>query len=577
MSRNDRRIGVINNRLPITALFLCLLLVIILQFTVIFYTESNNDTRIEVSSIIKKSDTKKSKFKEISFDNFEDELDKHLDILNATAIFNDVNNALKQKNTDLYPIGVSYLPVYIPEGTLLYHANRDGKTPLNITWTAMDYEFSYHYIDVPRVKPQNLHPTVKRNTKIPHIFTLEVTKPLDKLILLTGASASKLPTGEMDSQYLLAQLDTYEDFDEKQIISKICRWGQENGGLDGLVRLEVGFEVILCDVTDKVSIIHDLTLADTKKVIGFPADEKLPTEQSEEEKQQSFLLDKFEAMAGFDNYLAGSRVYDSEKRILPDFSKLVTFLNRTYISPDPYKRRIYNTLNSTKDKVLSDLSDVLKTPSDPSSSTNWQIVTEGIVAKFGPMLMTLNSSFTKFEHVHQDTGLLGQELSSYTFNYIRRYTSSTTYNFTTESRKLAVWDYVHPIKHLATPVDHLIWSSITMTQQQIVDEVYNTFLLSRDLLSIYNSGDDRHMVEPARIKKAQAQLRNLLDKLNWPLFYRCSQTCRFDELCFVPTWGPSRMNMLKNTVGLEISNDNERARVSKDLVCVSYKDMMDIS
>ncbi|GME79346.1 unnamed protein product [Ambrosiozyma monospora] len=577
MSWNDRRTSAINNRLPITALFLCLLLIIILQFTIIFKTESNNGIEVEVKSFTMESELKKSEFefKQLTFDNFEDELDKHLDILNATAIFNDVNNVLKQKNTDLYPVGVSYLPVYIPEGTLLYHANRDGKTPSNITWAAMDYEFSYHYIDVPRVKPQNLHPTEKRDTKIPHIFTLEVKRPLDKLILLTGASASKLPTGEMDSQYLLAQVDVYEDFDEKQMISKICRWGQENGGLDGLVRLEVGFEVILCDVTDKLNVIHDLTLADTKKFIGFPTEEKLPTEQSEGEKQQSLVLDKFEAMAGFDNYLAGSRVYDSEKRILPDFSKLVTLLNRTYIDPDPYKRRIYNASNSTKEKVLTDLSHALKTPNDPSSSTNWQIITEGIVSKFGPMLVTFNSCFTNFEHVHHDTGLLGQELSSYTFNYIRRYISSTTYNFTTESRKLAVWDHAHPIKHLTTPVDHLIWSSIAMTQQHIVDVVYDTFLLSRDLLSTYNSGNSRHIVEPERIKKGQEQVRNLLDKLNWPLFYRCSQTCGFDEICFVPTWGPSRMNMLKNTAGLEIGGYKERARISKDLVCISYKDMMD--
>ncbi|GME88054.1 unnamed protein product [Ambrosiozyma monospora] len=43
-----------------------------------------------------------------------------IDISNATAIFNEVNNALKQKNANLNPVGVSFIPAYIPEGTLLY-------------------------------------------------------------------------------------------------------------------------------------------------------------------------------------------------------------------------------------------------------------------------------------------------------------------------------------------------------------------------------------------------------------------------------------------------------------------------
>lgn len=65
-----------------------------------------------------------------------------IDLENATAVFNSVNGALKQKHANMNPVGVSFIPAYIPPNSLLYHSTSSAKLPELFEWIAMDYEFS---------------------------------------------------------------------------------------------------------------------------------------------------------------------------------------------------------------------------------------------------------------------------------------------------------------------------------------------------------------------------------------------------------------------------------------------------
>lgn len=580
-------------------------------------------TTTEIASYIFKDDS--SFFKQIAFPKLLkkeqitlNNYDKHIrriDLENATAVFNEVNNAARQKNADLNPIGVSFIPAYLPVGTHLYHSTRNGgKIPDSFEWTAMDYEFSYNFAHFNRGKPRSGRPGPPPGGhrgrkhhgngpggkspfgKGPHggprppfgsgnsnLLTFEVTRPLDKLFYLGGASAAKSETGEMDTQYILSQAESYDVFDERWAAEQICSWGKKNGGIDGYIRLEIGFEVVICDFYEKLQLISNVTLSNVTELLEFPPEKfdkrslKSPDED-ELNRKRSSIIDGFQAMSGYEQYESGERVYSGDDRILLDFSKLVTPLNRTYINPDPYKRRIYNISTDVKGQLLTELDTVLSTPNDPYSSTNWQVVTTNIEKKFGPILANLNTSFALY-NVHKTLGVLGANITTYTFNFYRRYVNYPEHNLSAEARKMAIWDYIHPYLPLKSRSDLLILSSLAKVQESLVDAMIESFELGRDLMSVYtipNMPKEKRNALEKQALSLQTKIKSLLDTLNWPLFYRCRQNCKIGEMCFIPTWGPSPLGWGNAALGFENDQDGRR-RISHDCQCISYRTLLEAS
>lgn len=575
---------------------------------------------------------KLSKNGQITLNNYEKHI-KEIDLENATAIFNEVNNAVRQKNADLNPIGVSFFPAYIPVGTHLYHStHNDGKIPDSFEWTAMDYEFSYNFAHFNRGKPGSRRR--KHHGKFPggkgpfgkvpggkgpfgkgphggrmppfgsgnsNLLTFEVTEPLDRLFYLGGASAAKSETGEMDTQYILSQAESYDEFNERWAAEQICSWGKQHGGIDGYIRLEIGFEVVICNFQEKLQLISNVTLSNVAELLEFPPEKfskasleprdeeeregkKMEEEKKEEEdedplnSQRSLIIDGLEAMSGYEQYESGERVYSGDNRILLDFSKFVTPLNRTYISPDPYKRRIYNISVDIRCKLVTELGRVLSTPNDPYTSTNWQVITTNIENKFGPILANLNTSLALY-NVHENLGILGLNLTTYTFNFYRRYVNYPEHDFSADTRRMAIWDYIHPYQSLKSSSDLLILSSLAKVQGALVDVMIGSFELSRDLMSVYKgpsmSKNEKNGLE-RQVQTLQSQVKGLLDTLRWSLFYRCRQSCKIGEMCFIPTWGPSPLGWGNAGLGF-VKGDDGRKRISSNCECISYRTLLEAS
>ena len=221
-----------------------------------------------------------------------------IDFENATAIFNAVQGALKEKDANLNPVGVSFFPAYIPPNTPMYHSTDKSEIPSLFEWIAMDYEFSYDFASVfghrrrgghggphgppgshgPPGPPASPRPPMVdvdiAKTEVPgnsshvsfprldrsYLYTFRNKKPLSKLILLDGASAAKTSTGEMDQQKVLnRQRDPYKRVNEREAAAKICKWG-EPFGLQGIIRMEIGFEIVLCDFKTDIELISYITL-----------------------------------------------------------------------------------------------------------------------------------------------------------------------------------------------------------------------------------------------------------------------------------------------------------------------------
>lgn len=526
-----------------------------------------------------------------------------IDLTNASAVFNTVQAALKEKDSNIHPIGVSFIPAYIPANTRLYHSREDGEIPDLFEWIAFDYEFSYSFARFSRSfkQPSNILdnlPFAERN----HLLTFRTLRPLDKIIFLDGASAAKL-TPEMDQQMILSrQHNISAPVHEAVAAEEICKWGK-SFGLQGFIRLEIGYEMILCDFHKDVELISNITLNIANDVINFPPDDPMyyrppgrPQKEIREEQEaqwvflneknyrssleehafevpvnysspdfnRSLLLDHIRTTSGYEWLQSGSWTDNGDRRILLDFSSMVTPLNQTFIDPNPYKRNISYISNSLKEQIIYDLETVFQHPVDTSDKTNWQILTQKVVNKFGPLLLNLNDT------VHQDDiKLVGDGIEVLTFNLVRRYLDGNTRDWQS-SKKLAVADCIKDYTyhtHKLRGKDILIYSSLHRVNSEIVNLVFDLFELANNITQSIYVNDE---MPDINLKSVRLRISLLLQLLNWATSYRCNEACKKDEICYTPTWGPGPFGWKKRDPKF-FDFDGETYRIKQDLSCVGYK------
>lgn len=515
---------------------------------------------------------------------------------------------------DLFPVGVSFIPAYIPANTLMYHASSLPDIPEGFEWIAFDWEFSYNFAgfnrgngrsrrpphgpggpNIPGTpgKPdsdtmpqlpekQDQEPLLKRGFPwrgISYFHTFRNTKPLDKVIFLDGASAAKSTTGEMDQQLILSRQKNINDrVNEYDAAEKICKWGKEFG-LQGIIRLEIGFEMILCDFHTDIELVSSIILNNITELAHLPYEKpiaKTPLEQKEEK-----LIDEWSSMRGYEHLRAGAAVDHGDQRIKLDFSKMVTPLNQTWINADPYKRRIHNLTDSLKENIIKEISTNLREPADPFKKTDWQLLTNQFEVKFGPMLTLLNGTLNVFKtdnesNIEQALENTAVEISKITFNFVRRYSDDNIKDAKEKERRAlkdAVQDYVHLTSPLVTKADNLLYSSVHRVAHDVISSIFDLFYTAREILEIvYNELSEKRTDDlKIALLKQQTALVELLSALRWSIFTRCSQTCSWDEICYTPTWGPGPLGWGADDTYFEF--DGDRYRIPTDLRCVNYENI----
>ncbi|KAG8880171.1 hypothetical protein FRB97_001002 [Tulasnella sp. 331] len=152
----------------------------------------------------------------------------------GNLIFNSLNGLLKHQPNALYRNGHAIIAGTVAPGTLLYHSSRlncTGLPPTTLEWVSFDPEHSYLFGSM--------------------MYTFQVVKPL-KILYFDGSSATKMPSGPVDTQEILAHGEVSEWGheskwgDERTRLFELCDWGKEFG-LDGFVRMEFDFEIMLCN------------------------------------------------------------------------------------------------------------------------------------------------------------------------------------------------------------------------------------------------------------------------------------------------------------------------------------------
>lgn len=541
-----------------------------------------------------------------------------IDIYNASAIFNTVQSVLKEKDSNLKPNGVSFIPAYIPPNTRFYHSRGSPDLPLLFEWIAMDYEFSYLFANSGRKRrarkgkspdPSQLEITnedsvaaTDTNSSLPflgqaYLFTLRTTRPLTKLILLDGASAAK-SSPKMDQQMILSrQHNTSAPVNERRAADKICKWG-EKFGLQGIIRLEVGFEIIICDFHKDLQLISNVSLNNPYELLNIPeetfddtsSDLRYDNQANEDLLlQRSQLLDSFDIYRLYEWIKAGSISDQGENRIFVDFSSMITPLNKTFIDPNPFRRNISYIPTYLKEDIILGLERNLHSPIYPFDKTNWQTITENIVFKFAPMLSILNGTMNHY--VAADIGIKEEEMKSFgddlimvTDNLMRRYADETHKDWALKRNQAindCILDYVYHTYTLRGS-DYLIYASIFKVQYEITELIYNLFELARDIIDLYYTTNNSTINAKSLVQRAQSlksELIELLDILDWSVFYDCNRKCNASEVCYAPTWGPSPFGWGPGDQFSHkgnytwFNNNGEFYSIDKQLKCVSYEDV----
>ncbi|KAH7924173.1 hypothetical protein BV22DRAFT_1130017 [Leucogyrophana mollusca] len=233
---------------------------------------------------------------------------------NATGhlIFETVSSLLQHWPNTRYRNGHTIVPATVPPGTLLYHGTFQSVVPAVPEWVATDAEHSLGFC----------RGTIEAGCW--HL-TLATTRPL-QLLYFDGSSGADFEGGTMDAQDFVAwgELRPDRTFDEHGRIADLCAWGKQYS-LDGFVRMEENFEIMLCNFTsDGVRVVSFLNL---------PALPALESDQPPISGRAAFRT--FEMMNGGHWH----NRYPGDERIHLDLTRLISFYD-TELVPSLVAHRV---------------------------------------------------------------------------------------------------------------------------------------------------------------------------------------------------------------------------------------------
>ncbi|KAL9068876.1 MAG: hypothetical protein Q9157_006361 [Trypethelium eluteriae] len=321
------------------------------------------------------------------------------------------------------------------------------------------------------------------------------TKHALRLLYIDGASAAKSDKGTLDLQDFVilhynplhkSQLRNVTEVGEDHIrAARMCQMASEKwqGQINGFLRMEAGFEVILCDFEKDLDPVR---ISQAKGIDGPPG----------------MIADSpayFKAIAARHHGIGGERV----KLSYDNYISLFTYPGVTYI--DDTGRPRVNKTSTSIDDVLEALDDMILQEHYPATtSVNWQAVVDMIVTKYSD----------RIEHLASGSTPTLKEFKTEAERPLRPFIDYSNRNRDEENMLCK---------------EHLIpWNSrhSNTTAARAILEVNS--VICKTLFSITHA-ETRTLADG--LSAAQA----LQKYLAWTEWKKC-KGCNSNEFCFVPTW-----------------------------------------
>lgn len=431
--------------------------------------------------------------------------------LRAPQIFNAVHNALRQWGSSVHHNGMSLFLATVPQGVLFHHGNVRPESPSEPDWLAYEVEHAEGFTRSfgPPPKPKNpasasahQRQTVMRGgAERGWLHVYRTTRPL-RFLYVDGMSGGKTDMGTLDTQdYLLRSRHSQRrargnaPVRERERAEFLCRLCEE-WDLQGIIRMEAGFEIIKCDFTDGLEQVQ--------------AFRRSGRELRSETRQ-------FEYLRGI-----AERYFDiGSSRTVIDYSSMVSafFFPVNLTNPDagrPDLPRLSQATGAELAAINEYLSaTVEKRRDDPPRGIDWQDVSDIIVSRYADRLEYM------VRHV-PSTEVLALEVAFLLDVYID-YPDEDEPSL--ENALEHCRDFYLQAVSPASESDHFIQVAF----RQVTTEICTALFAVRELLG------SEELTEEKILAAARKRLQSLVDYLDWARFKRCSG-CGVDEVCVIPMW-----------------------------------------
>ncbi|KAG0709017.1 hypothetical protein DFH29DRAFT_842848 [Suillus ampliporus] len=454
---------------------------------------------------------------------------------NATGnlIFDTVNSFLQHWPNTRYRNGHNIVPGVIPIGTLLYHGTSRDTIPSEPDWIATDPEHSILFARHGARDGGGWH------------LTLAATRPL-KVLYFDGSSAAKVMDGTMDVQFIVAWGDLIpERAGDREVIKVLCTWGKEFG-IDGFARMEMDFEVMLCDFTAGVEVVSFLHVAVPKVDMSYP----LPRSDSDVE------IRSFEVMH------AGSwhNRYPGDSRIVLDLTGLISLYD-TALAPSliPVRaglercdHRVLGMSSEDISRLMRKLTEVVSRPDPVGSGIDWKTLIHVIVDRYADRLELmqhlLNFTSSDSQELLQRAKLAQTQLRIMLTPYLLH--STIVPSAGTSGVNASRW--ASPIfKHCATThtstlnqkpfmtsSEHLLLKAVEDTTREICRVTTKMWadgvMTGLDTLFQVDITGEPEVTQ--LMGEWRQDIQRLMSWLDWSVWIKCRPACGPEEMCYLPTW-----------------------------------------
>jgi hypothetical protein len=351
-----------------------------------------------------------------------------------------------------------------------------------------------------------------QETTYGYLHTYEPEHPL-RLLYIDGLSAGKTANGTLDTQDMLLLNLTEEHGPmggEYKRAEGLCNltstlWG---GKVDGILRMEGGFEIILCDFEK---------LLQRTDVIAIPAEERHGGPGGGPGGWQYL-----KALTSRYHGIGGDRVVlDLEDFVsvfaYPDIEGV--FLND--VQSDYAMPRLQNVKEADRLRVKDDITAMIlrKDWNEEKESRNWQAVADMGVQRYSKALHYL--------HTNKDIREDKDAMATYLTTLLRPFIDTTARNATLETQRCVS----QLIPALPTP-PRVAASLAHRTLYTVTYQICDTLLTS---LSIASSQTSHTSFTSVYASHAVELIDYLVEYLRWTTWKDCG-TCADEEVCFIPIW-----------------------------------------
>ncbi|KAL9616082.1 MAG: hypothetical protein Q9160_009001 [Pyrenula sp. 1 TL-2023] len=310
-----------------------------------------------------------------------------------------------------------------------------------------------------------------------------------KLIYIDGMSAAKSVNGTLDSQdyILLNETNQHSVIWDLIRADRLCKTANEEylAQVDGFLRMEGGFEIILCDFQRHLDTLR-ITRAKPRNDFF--------------DIKKSSIFAYFQAIA--------SRYHGiGKERVRLNYNSLVTaYEHQIGLFPEPGGLpRLNNTPFEVLSAVRNKLYNTVMGPGAFDVSRDWQAIADMIVSRYSPRLGFVTSGTSSDNRTLMEVEYLLQPF----IDYDER---------DPQSEILSCQEQFLP----PPPPPHLVHESLAAKAVTEVSRKICSTLV--DIL--YNK------IGP---QSPASTLQDLVDWLDWSTWKEC-KGCAYDEICFLPIW-----------------------------------------